>query len=266
MKKFKINLDQVIKSEGLPLFIYADGTISGQLIPGAEQVGVVYKNVNCALSNTPESQIINVVACTEFLPMVKVGWYAFADGNFSPNPDAYEQLQGVVGWLNPDKDAPSGQRGLIVLAEVESLPWANARCVTRVWGDDGKYNTRLLLEYGKRNNIAFPAAEWCASYSQNGIKAGEAFLPSKLQLLQLSANLDIICSALAELGIDLGVYATCWSSTEVPPSDENGKYTSTNTALVVRLWRGVEFIGGVLGRMGYMQKSDANMVLACLAF
>ncbi len=82
-------------------------------------------------------------------------------------------------------------------------------------GTSGKSNTAAILAYGKANNISYPAAEYCNSYSTSGTKAGDWFLPSLEELKLLSNNFSGINSALKILGkptITEGEYY--WSSFE----------------------------------------------------
>lgn len=145
---------------------------------------------------------------------VKVGWYAFAEGKFSPNPHEYPNLQGVVAWLNPDKNAPEGKRGLILLPEEVKRQWATTACFTNcIDEEDGYANTQSLLALGKEKNLHFPAAEWCAQYHLNGIKLGEVFLPAHMQLHNMVRNLREINEALAKIdGMLLRNWV--WSSTD----------------------------------------------------
>ena len=145
---------------------------------------------------------------------IKVGWYAFEGGNFSPNPNAYPNCQGVVAYLSPDPYAPIGQRGLILTPDEIQLPWADEYCETESNDyEDGKSNTAKLIAYGKKNYIDFPAAEWCYSYSKNGVKPGEGFLPAKGQLRSIVTHQNTINPALEKIG---GVILRGWilSSTE----------------------------------------------------
>ena len=72
---------------------------------------------------------------------LKVGDYAFVGGLFSPNPEAYPCCIGVIGWLNPDKNAPEGQQGLIVWPEQLVTSWTATPCLTGVSNlTDGRAN------------------------------------------------------------------------------------------------------------------------------
>ena len=148
------------------------------------------------------------------VPEIQVGWYAFAGGKFSPDPNAYPNCQGVVGWVNPDKSALQGQRGLIVTPDEVQKAWSDKDCETNIKdGYDGKGNTEKLIAYGKKYKINFPAAEWCAKYCKNGVKPGEGFLPAIKQLERIVVNREIVNPALKRInGVELGGWT--WSSSE----------------------------------------------------
>ena len=145
---------------------------------------------------------------------VEVGWYAFAGGKFSPDSDAYPNCQGVVGWVNPDKNAPEGQRGLIITPDEVEMMWSDKYYETNIKDEyDGKGNTEKLIAYGKKCKINFPAAEWCAAYCKNGVRPGEGFMPSKEQLKRIVANRMIVNPALQKInGVELSGWI--WSSSE----------------------------------------------------
>ena len=114
--------------------------------------------------------------------------YAFEGGKFSPNPNAYPNCQGVVVWINPDSSAPVGDRVYVLLFGHERLCYSD-----EYYGhgadtdaDDGRANTKKLIEYGKEHNIRFPAAEYAYNYCKNGVKRGDAFLPAINQLKHIN--------------------------------------------------------------------------------
>lgn len=143
---------------------------------------------------------------------IKVGWYAFEGGNFSPYPDAYLNCLGVVAWLNPNKFTRKGQRGLILMPEEIAAAWSNEYCDIDTNKNDGYRNTQKILAFGRTNQVKFPAAEWCATYSENGIKSGMAFMPAQNQLQKMMCHSNEINEALSQIGGDL-LKDWCWSST-----------------------------------------------------
>ena len=246
------NLVQLICKEGLPLYVYADGTVTHKMVPGKIKIGKIWgcldgvepkemlpckeqffskpfteedarKQAEEEQQQTkpqqPQGQETvqvekSAIEVETFFSEVKVGWYAFAGGKFSPDPDSYPNCQGVVGWVNPDKSAPQGQRGLIVTPDEVKKAWSDKHCETNIKDEyDGKGNTKELIAYGKAHDIAFPAAEWCAQYSKNGVNPGEGFMPASEQLKRIVANREIVNPALQKInGVELSGWI--WSSSE----------------------------------------------------
>ena len=248
----KIDLAALMREEGLPLYVYADGTVTHKMVPGKIKIGKIWgcldgvepkemlpckeqffskpfteedareqaeeEQQQTKLQQLQEQETVQVeksaIEVKTFFSEVKVGWYAFAGGKFSPDPDSYPNCQGVVGWVNPDKSAPQGQRGLIVTPDEVEKAWSDKHCETNIKDEyDGKGNTEKLIVYGKAHGISFPAAEWCVRYSKNGVRPGEGFMPSKEQLKLIVANRELVNPALQGIGgiILDGWY---WSSSE----------------------------------------------------
>ena len=148
----------------------------------------------------------------EKFPDLKVGWFAFAKGLFSENADAFDNLLGVVAWVNPDKQAPSGQRALIVTPHETHQIYSSVYQLTEIRDKlDGKTNTEKLLQYGKMHQVSFPAAEWCAAV---GAKADvQSFLPSIVQCKRMVANCSDVNQSLELVGGDI-IDGMLLSSTE----------------------------------------------------
>ena len=240
----KIDLVQLMSEEGLPLYVYADGTVTHKMVPGKIKIGKIWgcldgvepkEKLPCkeqffskpfteedaqAQAEQERHQVAEEVIATEAADLeedvsdVKVGWYAFAGGKFSPVSDTYPNCQGVVGWVNPDKSAPQGQRGLIVTPDEVKKAWSSVNCETNIKDEyDGKGNTEKLIAYGKKHKINFPAAEWCAQYSKNGVRPGEGFMPSEEQLKRIVANRELVNPALQGIG-GIILDGWIWSSSE----------------------------------------------------
>ena len=247
----KIDLAALMREEGLPLYVYADGTVTHKMVPGKIKIGKIWgclegvepkemlpckeqffskpfteedareqaeeEQQQTKLQQLQEQETVQVeksaIEVETFFSEVKVGWYAFAGGKFSPDPDSYPNCQGVVGWVNPDKSAPKGQRGLIVTRDQREKQWSRKDCKTYVRDQhDGKANTEKLIAYGKAHGISFPAAEWCNTYCWNGVKAGEGFLPALTQLERIIANRGIVNPALQKIGgiiLDGWIWSSC---------------------------------------------------------
>ena len=139
--------------------------------------------------------------------------YAFEGGKFSTDHKAYPNCQGVVGWINPDPNAPEGERIYVVLPEQQKLQYSTEYCYTGVTNlYDGRANTQKLIEYGRAHNVKFPAVEYAYNYCKNGVKQGEAFLPARKQLRLVVSNSVDIKESLKLIG---GTFeGWLWSSSE----------------------------------------------------
>ena len=92
-----------------------------------------------------------------------------------------------------------------------SSDWLEAKATQKMTG--GKEATRKILEISRKKRQEAEAAQWCCDYAEDGVKQGEAFLPSLTELEKLFANKAAINASLNALGVALleGWY---WSSTE----------------------------------------------------
>ena len=77
----------------------------------------------------------------------------------------------MVGYV--DK---KGEHGLIVLVPQKGQQWLSRFLRVGIPQKEcGKENTRLILEFVQRQGLKAEAAECCANYAHDGVKAGEAF-------------------------------------------------------------------------------------------
>lgn len=64
---------------------------------------------------------------------------------------------------------------------------------------NGKENTKIIIDYCKANGKSFPAAEYAYSYSTEGTKPGDWYLPSLGELYLLATSYEIINSNIADI-------------------------------------------------------------------
>lgn len=127
----------------------------------------------------------------ETFPNVKVGWYAFANGKFSADKKAYENLLGVVAWVNSDRSALKGSRGLILLPDALDDVWQTKKCLTNTSDkDNGEENTEKCKQAFLKNKASFPLVDWCQQYNKRTKQ--KAFIPAINQLLKIAENVDVI--------------------------------------------------------------------------
>ena len=172
-----------------------------------ENKAVQQQNVEDVLVVNPEFPADDVRSRTQLF------WYAFEGKKFSPNHDAYPNCQGVVGWINPNPNAPDGDKIYVVLPEQQTLQYFT-KFVETGTNDlyDGRANTLKLIKYGKKHNVNFPPAEFAFNYTENGVKKGEAFWPARKQLERVAENCYDIRKSLKLIG---GTFeGWLWSSSE----------------------------------------------------
>ena len=185
------------------------------------------KNIIDINKKQPKEGVVNLdFPKNDIRLQTKLFWYAFEGGKFSPNPKTYPNCQGVVGWINPDPNASEGERIYVVLPEQKYLQYSERYCLTGA-DDlyDGRANTKKLIEYGKKHDVCFPAAELAFNYCENGVKQGEAFLPAIDQLSLVVKNCVGVRKALKLIG---GTFeGWLWSSSEYGSNNAWSVY-STN--------------------------------------
>lgn len=136
------------------------------------------------------------------------GMYIYADGLIYPEIIEGRQVMAIVGSVD-------GSDVLAVCLQEACLPWSSdwleAKATQKMTG--GKEATRKILEISRKKRQEAEAAQWCCDYAEDGVKQGEAFLPSLTELEKLFANKAAINASLNALGVALleGWY---WSSTE----------------------------------------------------
>ena len=207
-EKIKV-LEQMVQLSGLSLQEVVDCWLA------QKKVYVKSSKQECKTENVNQAVLsINQDFPSEDIrSRTKLHWYAFEGKKFAPNHDAYPNCQGVVGWINPDPNAPEGDRVYIVLPEQIRLKYSQKYHITGAEDlYDGRANTKRLLEYGKQHNVEFPAAELAYNYRKNGVKQGEAFLPAREQLVRVCEHLEELRKSLKKIN---GKFAGwLWSSSE----------------------------------------------------
>ena len=224
-EKIKV-LEQMVQLSGLSLQEVVDCWLA------QEKVSVTASKQECKTENVEQAVLsINQDFPSEDIrSRTKLHWYAFEGKKFAPNHDAYPNCQGVVGWINPDPNAPEGDRVYIVLPEQKFLMYSKEYCITGADNlYDGRANTKRLLEFGKQHNVEFPAAEFAHNYCKNGVKQGEAFLPAREQLVRVCEHLEELRKSLKKIN---GKFAGwLWSSSEY--SDDSAWYVYANNGIMI---------------------------------
>ena len=126
------------------------------------------------------------------------GMYIYADGLIYPEIIEGRQVMAIVGSVD-------GSDVLAVCLQEACLPWSSdwleAKATQKMTG--GKEATRKILEISRKKRQEAEAAQWCCDYAEDGVKQGEAFLPSLTELEKLFANKAAINASLNALGVAL---------------------------------------------------------------
>ena len=149
----------------------------------------------------------------DVFPHLRIGWYMFANGKFSPYPDTFSEPIGVVAWLKPDLDAKAGERGLIILFDEYYGEWSRHNlifCANEP--SDGARNTQIMLKKVKSLKISIPVAEFCEKVNGK-INGVNAFIPAYKQLDKIASSYSTIRDAFQAVGKTFHPFL--FSSTEV---------------------------------------------------
>lgn len=197
MNKFKI-LDETIKHLG-----------------SSPQEILQYWVTNNFLSSDFLRKVVNtkIAVETDIFSCLRIGWYVFKGGQFSPYPDTFPDPIGVVAWLKPDLNAKAGERGLVILFDEYYGIWSLRNLLFGVCDSgDGAQNTQIMLQRVKSLKTSIPVAEFCEKVSDN-IDWANAFIPAYKQLDKIASSYSIIRDAFEAVGKTFHPFL--FSSTEV---------------------------------------------------
>ena len=111
------------------------------------------------------------------------------------------------------------EKRLAMALDEKSLSWGGygKEIGSAAQTTSGKSNTTAILAYGRANNIEYPAAEYCNSYSTIGTKAGGWYLPSMEELESLAANYIVVNEKLMTIAGNTAISekSSYWSSSEL---------------------------------------------------
>ena len=206
------------------------------------QVSAEFLQQLCPVGGKTTFQDVNLIPSKKFVTPKKIapGMFYYADGLIFPELIKDNQVSAVVGCVDRNHGLALGLR------ETE-LPWSSnflyVDIPTRL---SGKEATALILKAAQKVRKNAEAAEWCAEYAFDGIKAGAGFMPSKEELKRIFGNRKKLRESFALLtsgglsGNCLQEDAFYWSSSEnlnhdvyawvVRPSDGGmGSYSKLNS-------------------------------------
>ena len=169
---------------------------------------------------------------------IEPGMFYYADGLIFQELIKEKQVSAVVGCVDKNHGLALGLREAM-------LPWSSDSLKVKMpFGVSGKEATALILKTAKEKHEKAEAAEWCAKYAFDGIKAGTGFMPNKEELKRIFGNRKTLRESFALLNSG-GLSGNClqedafyWSSSEydysyagiawgVRPSDGYMNYYAT---------------------------------------
>ncbi len=162
----------------------------------------------------------------EILP----GMFVYEGNTFAKGLISHRKVKAIICYVQ------NGMAYAICPAE-EKLPWSSTKLPVKTTQgmNDGREATREILKAAQETNGQAEAARWCHDYAENGIKQGEAFLPSTYELTELYSNIEAVNASLKMLGsplLDHGIwtsneaYESCAWSWLMQYNTENGVYKS----------------------------------------
>ena len=180
------------------------------------QISAEFLQQLCPVGGKTTFQDVNLIPSKKFVTPKKVepGMFYYADGLIFPELIKDSQVSAIVGCVDRNHGLALGLR------ETE-LPWSSTWLyVDMPSGLRGKEATSLILKTAKEKQENAEAAEWCAEYAFDGIKAGTGFLPGKDELKRIFGNRKKLRESFALLtsgglsGNCLQEDAFYWSSSE----------------------------------------------------
>ena len=158
---------------------------------------------------------------------VEPGMFYYADGLIFPELIKDNQVSAIVGSVDKRCGLALGLRETV-------LPWSSDWLyVDMSSGLSGKEATSLILKTAKEKQENAEAAEWCAEYAFDGIKAGTGFMPSKEELKHIFGNRKTLREAFALLNSG-GLSGNCLQEDAFYWSSSEGSSTYDGDAWVVR--------------------------------
>ena len=171
-------------------------------------VSIQFQNETEKIPQSPAPEKLIEVPQYQTPKVVTPGMFVYVDGLISSEIIEGRPIKAVVGSVN-------GSDVLAVCLQEACLPWSSdwleAKATQKM--TKGQEATRKLLEISRKKRQEAEAARWCYDYAEDGVKQGEAFLPSKAELEKLFANKAAINASLNALDVAL-LDDWYWSSTE----------------------------------------------------
>lgn len=147
------------------------------------------------------------------------GMFVYEGNKFSTTLIPHRQVKAVVAFV------ANGMVYAICLKE-EQLPWSSTDLEVKATQQmtDGREATKEILKAAQKNKGQAEAAQWCHDYAEDGVKQGEAFLPSVEELDNCSLHLAEIDAAFKMLGEVSPHHSQLWTSNEEDYEEHAWRY------------------------------------------
>ncbi len=125
---------------------------------------------------------------------IRPGMFVYEDNTFRSEVIDGLRIKAVVGYVE-------GGTVYAVCLKQEYLPWSSEGLRVSEAQDltDGADATLKILECANEEKRKAEAAQWCHDYEYDGVKKGEAFLPSVVELMKLGCAAYSVSHALKYL-------------------------------------------------------------------
>lgn len=145
---------------------------------------------------------------------IRPGMFVYVDNTFCTEVIEGLQIKAVVGYVE-------GHQVYAVCLGEDYLPWSRDLLVVQTAEQvtNGKEATAKILEASRQEGKSAEAAQWCYDYEDDGVKKGEAFLPTIEEQKKLCFNLRKINNSLKVLG-KREIRGYYWSCVEKSTSAE----------------------------------------------
>jgi hypothetical protein len=112
----------------------------------------------------------------------EVGLFDLGNGKFAKEIDHQSKVRSIVAIVDEEQHLAYG-----LCPVYQMMSWCPT-CLGVITQHiiSGMEATRLLLDEAAERGVSLPAAEFCANYEGFGVKKGEAFLPSKSEMMKIA--------------------------------------------------------------------------------
>lgn len=194
--------------------------------PTCESLGYEFTTADCADRpslkcpfDTSKIYCLTKKEASEAGICMNVGDILYSDKTCSSPDNLVKGKTAIAVVVDPKINLAMGldiQKELVWAEEKVQIPGLTSYGQAPLNDFSGKYNTKIIVDYCKANQISCPAAEFAYNYSTPGTKPGDWHLPAAGEL-QATQVYNIIETSLDKVG---GYYSNeLWSSSQMSKDD-----------------------------------------------